>query len=484
MSDRKEAQDEELKPLHIPRGTLGSALLSGLAAALFAWVAYFLHFNLSTIGSLEFLLVVVSALRWGFASATVASISGAFFLNYLFSPPLFSVSVSDPENFVSLAAFEATALLVSRLSSNLRRRAIELEIHRRRNGKLYELSRAILLIDNQRPIAGQLATLIRELIEVSSVSLWVIYDRAESASTTDPTKEPARAAYLNGDDADLPQKQRAVRMLRIGTTPIGAMVLEGWKNDPLLANAVASLVAVAFERARALQKENRAEAQRNTEQLRTAVLDGLAHGFKTPLTAIQTASSGLLEINGLNDVQSELVSLIDEQATVLAKLTTRLLQTAALESKEMKLRRTTESMEELIDSVINEEMKDIRDRIAFPMPLDLQPITMDAQLVRLALVQLIDNAAKYATVGPPIKVNVVQSELETIVMVENEGPEIKAEERERIFDRFYRSQDILHGPTGTGLGLSIVKKTADSHGGRVWVESNPTFTRFSIAIPR
>lgn len=484
MSYRREGQTGELEPLHIPRGSIGSALFCGLLAAAFAWAAYFLHFNLSTIGSLEFLLVVVSALRWGFASATVASLSGAFFLNFLFSPPVFSVTISDPENFVSLSAFEATALLVSRLSSNLRRRAIELEIHRRRNGKLYELSRAILLIDNQMSTADQLATLIRELIEVSSVSLWVIYDQTGSASTTDAAKEPARAAYLNGDDADLPQKQRAVRMLRIGTTPIGAMVLEGWKDDPLLANAVASLVAVAFERARALQKENRAEAQRNTEQLRTAVLDGLAHGFKTPLTAIQAASSGLLEINGLNEVQTELVTLIDGQATVLAKLTTRLLQTAALESKEMKLRRTTESMEELIDSLINEEMRDIRDRIELSVPMDLQPVAMDSQLVRLALVQLIDNAAKYATVGPPIKVNVVQSNLETIVMVENEGPEIKAEERERIFERFYRSQDILHGPTGTGLGLSIVKKTADSHGGRVWVESNPVFTRFSLAIPR
>jgi two-component system sensor histidine kinase KdpD len=342
------------------------------------------------------------------------------------------------------------------------------------------------LIDGRRSTSEQLGELIRELIEVEAVDLWVVYnlDAPTAIGPVSVERGSAHEVYLLGEDSEDAIHSSTRRVLRIGTTPIGAMVLRGWRSDPPLADAVASLVAVAFERTRALQKENRAEAQRNTEQLRAAVLDGLAHGFKTPLTAIQTASSGLLEINQMTATQTELVSIIDEQATVLGQLTTRLLQTAALEAKEVRLRRTMESIVALLEAVLEEEDQETRARVTISAAPDLQRISVDAQLIKLALLQLIDNAAKYATVGPLIEVKVTESDLETTITVINQGPRIKPEERERIFERFYRSLDIIHGPTGTGLGLSIVKKTAEAHGGRVWVESDSDSTRFSLAIPR
>ena len=103
---------------------------------------------------------------------------------------------------------------------------------------------------------------------------------------------------------------------------MGGMTMRGWRIDPLAADAVASIAAISFARARAIQMENRAEVERDAERLRTAVLDGLAHGFKTPLTAIKTASSGLLAIDCLSATQLELVSIIDERATMLSQLTT------------------------------------------------------------------------------------------------------------------------------------------------------------------
>jgi two-component system sensor histidine kinase KdpD len=99
------------------------------------------------------------------------------------------------------------------------------------------------------------------------------------------------------------------------------------------------------------------------------------------------------------------------------------------------------------------------------------------------LLQLIDNALKYAFVNTPIEVAIRHSEDETIVRVANEGPPIKPEEQERIFQRFYRGMDSARGPTGTGLGLSIVRKTTEAHGGRVWVDSVGGTTRFFFAIP-
>jgi two-component system sensor histidine kinase KdpD len=272
--------------------------------------------------------------------------------------------------------------------------------------------------------------------------------------------------------------------LKAGGVTIGALVFRGWEGDPPLADSVASLVAMAVERTRAIQKENHAEAERNVEQLRTAVLDGLAHGFKSPLTAIQTASSGLLAIAHLNPTQAELVGIIDEQATVLGRMTTRLLQTAALETKEVGLHKISLSVRSLLQNVIEQHDEATCARIHLSVPEDLAAIQVDAQMMELAIEQLLDNAAKYSPVGRDIEVSVRQDEAETVISVENEGSSIRAEERERIFERFYRGIDTAHGPTGTGLGLSIVKKTAEAHHGRVWVDCTETTTRFSLALPR
>jgi two-component system sensor histidine kinase KdpD len=103
-------------------------------------------------------------------------------------------------------------------------------------------------------------------------------------------------------------------------------------------------------------------------------------------------------------------------------------------------------------------------------------------MMESALLQLIDNAAKYSKVGETITVRIDQSEKETTVIVENVGPPIQAEERARIFERFYRGEAAVHGPSGTGLGLSIAKKTAEAHGGRVWVECTDELTRFFFSV--
>ena len=212
------------------------------------------------------------------------------------------------------------------------------------------------------------------------------------------------------------------------------------------------------------------------------MLDGLAHGFKTPLTAIQAASSGLLAIDHMTPIQAELITLIDEQATKLAQMTTRLLQTAALESRDIRLRRSRTSIRSLIEGLIEAQDAGIRSRLKLVAPSEAISIDVDAPMMELAILQLIDNAAKYSSVGEMITVNIDQTEKETTVVVENVGPPIQEEERSRIFERFYRGEAAVHGPSGTGLGLSVAKKTAEAHGGRVWVECTEQLTRFFFSV--
>ena len=468
--------------------SLGGAYRRGMVGCvctlLTAVISYRLHCNLSTAGSVQLLLVVIVALRWGFAQATVVSLIAVVCLNYLFTEPIFKFSVAEPANWMALITFEAAALLVSALSSEARLQAVEAETQRRRMEKLFKVSQAILLIDRQASTQRQLSSLVQELVPVLEASFWIV----SSPNYKDPVhlcghaNRSAQEVYLRGigrDDADAMVSER---ILRIGKTPIGAMVLCGWAIDPMMADALATLSAIAFERARSLDRENRADASRQTEQLRTAVLDGLAHAFKTPLTGILTASSGMVEIGGLTPTQAELVGLIDHEATALNVLTTRLLQTAAMDSQDMQLHRASLHIPDLLRSVLDSQAVQTSQRVKLHFPPSIRPIEGDHMILKLAMEQLIDNASKYSAIGSEIDVLVAQYEIETKFIVHNTGSTILLEDRERVFERFFRGNTSAHGPTGSGLGLSIVKKAAEAHGGRAWVESFDGKTEFCFTV--
>ena len=149
----------------------GTGLLFGTSAIAIAVIGFLLRVNLSTAGSLELILVLLVALRFGFVQATVVSVTAFWCLNFLFTAPFFTFVVADPQNWVSLVTFEVTALLVSGLSDKVRLHAAQAEDQRARAVKLYELSRAVLLIDQRRSTSDQLCGLIREIFKVNGCSV-------------------------------------------------------------------------------------------------------------------------------------------------------------------------------------------------------------------------------------------------------------------------------------------------------------------------
>ena len=192
----------------------------------------------------------------------------------------------------------------------------------------------------------------------------------------------------------------------LGHKGTGAIALRADHLSPIVADAIASIAAIALERSRSLEKETRAEAARQSEQLRTAVLDALAHAFKTPLTTILAASSGLLEAGTLSAQEAELVTLIDDQSVVLNDLTTRLLQTARLEGAEIHLRREECSLGELIDEVVEPFAAQLDNRPARIVVPDREvPVSGDSHLIVTALRQLVDNAIKYSDPGTAITIS-------------------------------------------------------------------------------
>jgi two-component system sensor histidine kinase KdpD len=460
----------------------------GVSAALsITWLAYQFHFNLSSATSLHLLLVTVIALQWGFFEASVVSLLSVACLDYFFTQPLFKLYMSDSHDWVALVTFESVALLVSRLSNQVSRHARESEAHRSNLEKLYELSQSILLLDRQKPVDQQLAILIQASLGVRGVALWNAYDICLCKSgVCDVTEDEVRSVYFTERNEDDELTTSSRRVLRSGTRAIGSLVICGHSLDAASINAIASLTAVAIERARSFSVESSAEAARQSEQLRSAVLDGLAHAFKTPLTAIKSCSSGLIEMDRLRGAEKRLVLLIDQEANRLSDLTTRLLRTARIDNDNLKLKRERIHLIPFIQDSVAECSRELGVH-----PVTISPgarrstVFADKQLLKMALSQLFDNAAKYGSPGSPITVEVQEEQAEVLISVRNEGSFIPPEERENVFKRFYRSPGSNRKAPGTGIGLSVVKQVTEAHQGRAWVNSDlHTGTTVFLTLPR
>jgi two-component system sensor histidine kinase KdpD len=458
-----------------------------LAALLITWVAYRFHFNLSSATSVHLFLVTAIALRWGFLEASVVSLLSVVCLDYFFTQPLFAFYMSDSHDWVALVTFESVALLVSRLSNQVSRHARDSEMHRSHLQKLYELSQNILLLDRQEPVDQKLANLIQETLQVKGVALWNAYELHLCRSgTCNVTDDEVHSTYFteNGEDDSVTSTSR--RVLRSGTRSIGSLVICGHSLDATSINATASLTAVAIERARSFSAESSAEAARQSEQLRSAVLDGLAHAFKTPLTTIRSSSSGLIEMDTLSGAEKRLVALIDQHAEHLNELTTRLLRTARIDRADLKVKRERLDLTQLIQDTIVEVSQELgAHTINLQSRVQRSAVWADKQLLKMALFQMLDNAAKYGGPDSSITIDVQEEQAETLISIRNEGSFIPPEEREKIFKRFYRSPGSDRRASGTGIGLSVVKRVTEAHQGRAWVNSDPhTGTTFFLTLPR
>lgn len=465
---------------------LAHCLASAVVLGLLTYFGFVFQINLMTIGYLFLLVVVIAASRFGFWQASFTSLVAVLLLDYFFEPPLFSLAVANSGIFVALVTFEVTALAICRLHRREMRVAKEAVIHRAGMEKLYELSRNLMLLDLRQPPGKQLAVLIQGIFDARAVSLFDMnLSRQDRMGDWDPGEEDlAKECFLRDAARDDSSTQTWERVLRSGTRPVGALVVRG-ELHPLVMEALASLATIAMDRYESFGNEERAATAKKSEELRAAVMDALAHELKTPLTAVQTASSGLLELGGLTAAQRSLVTLIDAEAIRLNDLCTRLLKTSRLEAKQVGLKTDEVNVLDLVSAELAEHPAEpARNRIEVEVEDPSLTVSADRGLLGMILMQFVDNARKYSTAGTPIAIAARASRKEVLVSVHNFGSTIRIEDRERIFERFYRSPEQRETVSGTGIGLSAVRKAAEAHHGHVWVISDEREgTTFYLSLP-
>jgi two-component system, OmpR family, sensor histidine kinase KdpD len=442
--------------------------------------------NATTAGFAYLLLVLVLASTWGFVEAAVASIAATLTFNFYFLPPIGRLSIGDPQNVVAFFSLLTTSLIAGRLSDRAKKRALNAIERQRDVERLYTFSRAILLIDDSAPFGKQL---IQKVAEVFKLSAAVLYERHTGAfyragpSDFDGLDDQLRDAALHNATYSDREKRRLITTVRLGSEPIGSMALQGSLMPDAVLQGMANLIAIGLERAKAQDLSQQMEAARRSEQLRTALLDALAHEFKTPLTSIKAATTALLDNPGQSpETSTELLEIADEEADRLGALIDRSLEMARLDAGQFEIHRETmdvcEAVREVIRSFPAEEA-----RIEIQCDDSLPRMSADPRLVRLAVKQMLDNALKYSAPEGPVTVVLRRLGEAVSIEVTDRGKGIPAHEQSRVFERFYRSPSVKRLIPGSGLGLSIVHSIVRAHNGELSVSSHPGQTTFRIVLP-
>ena len=464
--------------LHSALGVAGVVLCAALAHR-FDWL-------LPVVALVSLAIVIAVALLSGFWQAVVVSCTAvAAQVCFAGRQPLLRAA-AQPANLAVLVALVLVALVVSRLVERASIHAAEAKSLHDQMRNLYEFTRRTLEMNLHIEPGPQLAEMVHEIFALEGVVIFDadLHQTYQAGYWIQDAQELAQNVYYFETASDDPATGLVRRVLRLGRVPIGGMALRG-DTTPLISDAISSLIATTFDRYRAIANESQIEMERRTEQLRATVLDSLAHAYKTPLTAIRAASGGLAEMGRLSPSQADLVALIDEQAGVLNELTTRLLTTARLDAGEIALHAEQVRARALIDEVVA-ALKDRLASMKVSIQLDDESIELhcDRQLMAALLTQYIDNACKYSIYGTTITIGVRQERAETAFSVHSYGSEIPPADRERIFDRYYRSSSSSRGAAGTGIGLAVARRAAQMHGGHVWVTSDEIEgTTFFAAIP-
>lgn len=429
------------------------------------------------------------AASWGFAESLAASLVALLCFDYFFLPPFRSFSITSSRALEGFIAFLVSAIAVCLFAARPARRAPKESRPQLEMERLYALSRAILLMDAARPVAKQMAFQIAQIFDLPAFAL---YDR-ESGEVirAGPEDMPGiedklREAAVRGTLLQDGPARLIVTAIRLGGGPIGSMALRGGEISDGALHALSNVVAIGLERVRGQEAANEAEAARQSQELKSTLLDAIAHEFKTPLTSIKAAASALLASSAPKLLERrELVSIIDEEADRLSRLVTEAIQMARVEGGKMQLSQGSHSAARLIRAALDSmqpviEGREVRVRVA----PGLLPVSADADLIVLALRQLMDNALKYSPPGSPIVVSARAAERGTIISVADSGQGITENQQRRIFEKFYRAPAEGEPVSGTGMGLTIARKIMDAHSGRIWVESKPgRGSEFFISIP-
>ena len=493
------SRDLRVRPRVVAPLLAGPVAIAAVTAAFIRWLPLA---NATTV-ALSYLLIVLfvaaSSRLW---AAITASVSAMLALNFFFLPPVGSLAISEPQNWMAWITFLAVSLVASHLSSVARVRRCQAIGRRDELARLFDLSRDILLATDGSEPMSSLAAQISRRFQLGYVAVRLaVEERFDQYESGDPRTTPG-GRYLEGalqeiqgtcllpenrldEGGETTSRAASLTPLRLGTRSVGLLGVAGRPLEPETLDMLANLVAIAIDRAQLLEGRRQAEIRQRSAELQSALLASLAHDLRTPLTAIHVAASNLTA-PWLNEEQrSDQADIVLVEVRRLERLFHNIIQMASIESGVITPTCQWVCPSEITEAARSQVDHSLREhKIALLEDAGRNLVRLDPRLTSAALAHLLENAAQYS---PPESTITVAHEVTAeglLVTVQDEGPGVNADDLPHLFDRFYRGSGVGRPAPGTGMGLAITRGLLAAEQGRVWLEEGTgTGARFSMFVP-
>ncbi len=449
--------------------------LLAVCIVVYGYRALHVH-NPTTVALTLLLTVLIISTRWALRVSAFTAVIATLGFNYYFLPPVGTFAIADPQNWVALFAFLVTAVIASELSARARHEATNAIERRKDVERLYAFSQKLLTSDNVVELLNLLPRYIVDGFDVRNAAI-SLPDRPDiyrsSAEISDLEAHDLQLVCSRGEPRVDPSRGLAFMPLRMGVRTVGSLGVSGSQLSRETLEAMSSLIAIAIERVRAVETLSRTEAARESEQLRSVLLDSITHEFRTPLTAIKASVTSLLSGTQISQAQErELLTVINEESDRLNRLVGEAAEMAQLEANKVELHLEPVPIREALDRALESLRSTLAAHpVEVRVPENLPLARMDEGRITEVLMHLIENAAKYSSADTPIHIAAEVRNQQLTTSVADRGPGIDDFEQALIFDKFYRGRNQRMSIQGTGMGLAIAKAIVEAHGGTIGVTS-------------
>jgi two-component system sensor histidine kinase KdpD len=492
-----------------PRPLLVLIGTASLSLALATVVVAFLE---STVGASDastvyLVAVVITAYVAGTAGAVTAALGSFLLYDFFFTEPYGTFEIHDPGIVINALLLLFVGVVVGQLTALQRSRAAAVEAREREARALFHLSRVLATRTSTRAILGDIARILQD--ETRARRVWVSLgaDDASERVAADTSAAPTGAstgaappplpvsfASLKGGPAE-DGRSRWIRIhrsrpgartmgtedaFRVRLQPADVAFGSIWGlrdrglGDPdhtetRLLSAAADQLGLALAHDRLAAESQAAEVARQSDALKSALLQSVSHDLRTPLATIRAAAGSLDPESGLDpDEQRESVAAIDREVEYLNRLVTNLLDLSRIEAGALIAERDVYELDDLVGRSLERLGRRIGDR-PLDVDLDAPPVDLDPTFLDEAIANIVENALKYTPPGTALRLHASELDGDTVrLTIEDAGPGVPDASLERLFDKFYRVPGGKGGSrSGTGVGLAVVRGLIEATGGRV-----------------
>jgi two-component system sensor histidine kinase KdpD len=447
--------------------------------------------------------VVTCGLVSGTGGAILAAVGAFLVYNFLFTEPLYTFAIRDPGVLLQVVLLLFVAVVVGQLVAIQRARGQMAEAREREATALFMVSRVLATRESTQTALSQIVTLLRERTSMERVWVALGSDAGDERTTADtsgsvhgrvpvrtrvlqrmPGDEPARWVLVHRP-TQAPKREQGIDTYHVRIEASGELLGSIWaerardtgepdRTETRLLSAAADQIGQAISRDRVADATRSAEVARQSDTLKSALLQSVSHDFRTPLAVIRAAAGGIDADEGqsMEDRKAN-TAAIEREVEYLNRLVANLLDLSRIEAGALRAERDVYELDDLVGIALDR----VRPRLAGrtletavdPVPVDVDPVFLDA-----VLANLLENALKYTPAGARLRVSAADgagrgaTDAEVVLTVEDDGPGVPPPALPYLFDKFYRVPGTAAGSrSGLGIGLAVVRGLVEGTGGRV-----------------